>query len=105
MLRRPHRRRVDARSPAVVGDRRDGHVEILLPLVDTVLADHDLAVAWSMNLDSRIVGPRSGRRRVAEEQGTAAVPENLAGARMVRRIKTECFARRARFDERLNDPV
>ena len=58
---RPDRRSIDTRTTAIVGDRSDHHVEILLPVVDAIFADDDLAVAWSVYLDARIVGPHAGR--------------------------------------------
>src|ERR1043165_893381 len=73
----PNWRGVDARAAAVIGNRRDHYIEILFPIVDTVFTDDDLAVTWTMNLNTRIVGPRARGRRIAKEQGTTATPQDF----------------------------
>src|SRR5688572_4797281 len=82
VFRHPHGGSVYTRTAAVVSDRRDDHVQIFLPLVETIFADDNLAVTWVMDLNPWIGSPRTGRRRVAKEQGTTAVPQNLTRARM-----------------------
>src|SRR5690349_15687169 len=98
MCGRPHRGSIDAGTTAVVCDRSDYHVEILLPVVDAVFADDDLAVAGAVYLNARIVFPHAGGGRIAEQQRTTAASQNLSGAGMVGRVKTESFARRSGFN-------
>src|SRR6185503_15118859 len=52
----PDCRSVYARAAAVVGDRGVDDVEILFPVVNTIFADDDLAVAWAVYLNTWIVG-------------------------------------------------
>src|SRR5687768_10782152 len=52
VTRYPNSRSVDARASAVVGNRADHYVEILFPVIDTILTDDDLAVTRTMNLDA-----------------------------------------------------
>src|SRR5215210_4422874 len=77
---------------------------MLLPVIDSIVTDEDLAVPRSVNFDARVSLPRADRSHVAEEHTASSTPENLAGAGMVRRKIAERFRRAARLDERLDDP-
>src|SRR5687768_18107956 len=52
-LFRSDRRRIHARASTVVGDRGDHHVQILLPIIDAVLADDHFAVTRPVDLEDR----------------------------------------------------
>ena len=93
--RYPDARSVDARAPAVVGDRSDHHIEILLPVVNAVFANDDLAVARTMNLNARIVAPETGRTERRRRSCRVRTAQDFAAAGVIGRIETERFARRA----------
>src|SRR5690606_32643174 len=67
VTRHPDARRVDARAAAVRRDRLDDDVDPLGPVVDSILADEDLAPARSMALDAVVLLPAPRRRHVAED--------------------------------------
>src|SRR2546422_503922 len=101
----PDTRRVDARAPAIVGNRMDHYVQIFFPIINTVLTDDDLAQPGAVNLDALIVAPKTSRRCIAEDNATLTTSQNLSGAGVIGWIETEGFARRAGANEGLNDSV
>ena len=74
-------------------------IEILGPALDLIRADQNLAVAGAVDLDPRIAGIPIGGGLVAENQRASAEPQHLAGAFVIRRVKTKRFRRHARRDE------
>src|SRR5258708_25101801 len=52
MRRNPNTGSVDAGASAIFNDGRDHHVQIFLPLANLVLADDDLAVAGTVQLNA-----------------------------------------------------
>ncbi len=104
MLRNPNARRVDTRAPTIVRNRADHQIEILLPVVNAIFAKYNFAEAWAMNLYSGIVGPETGRTRVAKDYASLTLPQDFAAAGVIGWIKTERFTRRSSSNKRLNDP-
>jgi hypothetical protein len=77
------------------------YIEIVLPVIHTVIAEHDLAKAGAMYLDAWIVCPNTDRTRIPKDHSSLAAAEYFAASGMISWIETESFRRRASCDESL----
>ena len=76
------------RPPLSATEARDD-LEVVLPVVDAILADDHLAVAGAVHLDARVALATPCGRRVAEEHAAARTAQHLAAAGVVRRVEAE----------------
>ena len=104
ILRHNHRRRIDARPPAIVRNRRHHHIQMLAPVLDLILPNDDLRPPRPVHLHRRIVLILLHRPHIAKHQTPPAQLHHLTRPLMVRRIKAKRLRRRTRRNERLNQP-
>ena len=72
--------------------------------LEHVVANQDLAVAGAVKLDARIPFPAANRRHISEEHAPPGPAQNLARARVIRRVVAEGLGRTAGFHEGLRNP-
>ena len=103
VFRHDDRRSVDAGTSAVVADGGDHDIEVILPVLDLVLADDDLAPARAMNLHTRIALVHLCHGHVAEDKIATAEFDDFATAFVIGGIKTKGFWRCTCGDEGLDE--
>ena len=74
--RRPDARAVDARAPTIDQNRIDHQIEVLLPIIDGIFAEEDLAEAWAMHLNRGVAFVLLDGRQTAEDEAPWAILED-----------------------------
>ena len=100
VTRRPYARTIDAPSPAVGEDAVRHDVEILLPVIDDVIAEQDLAESRPVDLHARIAFVALDCRCAAEDQAAACPSTTSAPMSPTAWIDRNRLARHTRFEER-----
>ncbi len=92
---------VDAGAPAVQDNALDHHVEVLLPVVDHVVTDQDLAETGAVNLNPRVPRVLLDRGRATEDEAAVAAGHDSTTDVVPARIETDGLRRDAGLDQRL----
>src|SRR5215813_8005004 len=103
MISDPDSRSVNTGAAAVVGNRTHHQIKKHLPIIDTIRANDDLAVTWTMHFNSRVVAPNACRAGVTKDHATLAAAENFASTGVIRWIEGESLTRHTSGDESLSD--
>src|SRR5262249_3129428 len=104
MISDPDSRSVNTGAAAVIGNGTHHQIKKLLPIIDTVRGNDDLAVTWTMHFNPWVVAPNARRTGVTKDHATLAAAENLASTGVVRWIEREGLTRHTSGDESLGDP-
>src|ERR1700730_6220942 len=105
MAARPDTGAVDAASAAVGEDTVHHHVEILLPLIDLIVAEQNLRKSGAMSLDPRIAAITIDRCRTPEDQAASATVEHRGSDIAFARINRNRLAGNACLEKRFCHPV
>src|SRR5437762_5987521 len=101
MPRCPHAGAIDAAAAGVDEDAVGHDVDVLLPLVDLVVAEDDLREAWAVRLDARVALVLLDGGRAAEDQAARAMLEHRGADVTQTGVNGDRLLRDAGLDERL----
>src|SRR5688572_8909070 len=95
----PDPRAVDAASATVDRHALDHEIQILLPLIDFVIADEDLGESRTMGLDARIAAIALDSWSAAENQTAIAAFEHRGADVCFTRVQRNGLPRNTSFEE------